>query len=252
MGKGGAGGAKKNLVGFTEKEEEILISNGIYELNKSDIINTFAGRSKNSRFRSDDINVRISDNNITITGKSQETGASVHRVIDLKNKSVSHGSLNMGDARGASHGKSIMRRQLNLYDKLKLKEITTLALNVGGYAWARYGFNASTEDRWSIIKRVAKDHNLSTESLGFSKEKPPVHMAQIAAMRIRISDYNFTGRQSIESQIQEMRREGFIKGKSVLIGKITLLNESWDGKLNLAKNRVDRKILEAYLDIKRR
>jgi len=75
-------------------------------------------------------------------------GASkIIRNFDFKNKIVSHEYFKLAD-QGAGTAKRVMLNQVALYRELDFKEITMHAnIDVGGYAWAKYGF-VPTPESW--------------------------------------------------------------------------------------------------------
>ncbi len=74
-------------------------------------------------------------------------------------KIVKHDFLSLAkDQQGQGIGKSLLGEQMALYEQMGVSRVDMFAnIDVGGYAWPRYGFTPDAND-WGILKRAAKSN----------------------------------------------------------------------------------------------
>lgn len=88
----------------------------------------------------------------------------VERYIHLNpaNKYVDHAYFTLPKSKqGSNIGKRLFQNSLQLYDHLGLEHISVHAnIDVGGYAWARYGFKQTAED-WLRFAAIRLRNNLA-------------------------------------------------------------------------------------------
>lgn len=118
------------------------------------------------------------------------------------------------ELQGKGLGKSVMCSLYKQYKKCDVNEIRLLAnKDVGGYAWARYGFSLDYDDALYVVRSNAA----ATEVV---KQYYALHgQPELIPMRI-VADQPY--------------------GKELLLGR------SWDGVLNL-DDKVERKYFESYI-----
>lgn len=117
------------------------------------------------------------------------------------------------DRQGQGLAKSVLKDSMTQYEGMGLKSIDMLAnLDVGGYAWAKFGYKAAS----------------------------PARMAH--TMEYKLEEHNFTDhqREAIRTVINEHRNDpklpwhlaGLTDGSNT-IGKTLMLNTNWDAKFDL-------------------
>jgi hypothetical protein len=104
---------------------------------------------------------------LNVEGKVQEDDRDIgdyQRNIDLKNNSAysAYFVLKRGE-RGAGLGKKLLASNVAMYQKLGIDKVRVSAnIDVGGYAWAKYGY-VPTPDSWRSLSAEIRD-KLSNES----------------------------------------------------------------------------------------
>jgi GNAT superfamily N-acetyltransferase len=136
----------------------------------------------------------------------------------------------MDDFQGQNIGKDLMRAQLREYDRLGVHEVKAHAnVDVGGYAWARYGFKAQQPEslasslRSKLVEMIA--NNKLTEEEGAVLDTILAKNRKDAKLPWLISDSLYNGKK---------------------IGKELLLGSDWHGVLDL-KDKETRDRLKRYL-----
>lgn len=157
----------------------------------------------------------------------------------FEGKSVEHDYFLLPpEVQGGSIAKTILRNSLDIYDSMGLDRITLHAnINVGGYAWSRYGFKPKSKGWW----RAFVDSSLNEKWLNLResiagqgadsvvkevdrlmKSKDPRAIRQVAALK-----HATPGGQPL--------------------GKALLLDTDWFGELDL-NDPEDYGIFSAYLN----
>lgn len=118
------------------------------------------------------------------------------------------------ELQGKGLGKSVMCSLYKQYRKCDVNEIKLLAnKNIGGYAWARYGFSLDYEDALYVVRSNPSATELIKQYYALHGQPDTIPMRIIA-------DQPY--------------------GKELLLGR------SWDGVLNL-DNKKERKYFESYI-----
>lgn len=150
---------------------------------------------------------------------------SMWRTIDPKTGEVGHESFKLDpDFQATGIGKELFRSHLGIYERIDAKSVELLAnVTVGGYAWARYGFDAKE----SVVDKYRAKLAREAEMKGASEQEKLMiesieHMWEIAAFR---------------SSNQK------VSGKSVLMGT------SWPGTLDLAEGSPSNVQMRRYLSM---
>ena len=107
------------------------------------------------------ISYNDSADKLSVEGKLQEDGKDIgeyQRSIDLKNNSAYSAYFVLKKSeRGAGVGKTLLKSNVEMYQKLGLDKVTVSAnIDVGGYAWAKYGY-VPTADSWSSLSSTIRD-----------------------------------------------------------------------------------------------
>lgn len=120
----------------------------------------------------------------------QYTGIALERTID--HKAAEHDYFVLESNHGAGVGKDIFGAHLATYEKMGIEQIHVHAnIDVGGYAWARYGFvpNAVSwpKVQSQIISRASNISDLAVRNrvLAAASSSDPKSIRVIAAMRDR-------------------------------------------------------------------
>jgi hypothetical protein len=146
----------------------------------------------------------------------------IARTIDFKRKKAVHAVLELPlNAQGTGIAKKILSSQVETYKKLGLDGIEMHAnIDVGGYAWLKYGYTPSTPQDWQHLKRQVK-RNLS-KTKGISKD---------ARKKINsILDSPDPRASWLLSDLNDKTEDGKSVAKSLLLGT------EWEGELSLKDN----------------
>jgi hypothetical protein len=101
-------------------------------------------------------------NELKISGKLEDeqgnTIGSYDRTIDLKNNKASSDYFKIDEEyTGKGEGKTLLAANVALYQELGLDKVSTHAnIDVGGYAWAKYGY-VPTEDSWDELRNALRE-----------------------------------------------------------------------------------------------
>lgn len=159
---------------------------------------------------------------ITFSGEYNGGEFEVTRIF--RNRTVEHHLLTVpDDIQGKGMAKDILRTFYKQYQKANIETIEIYAnINVGGYAWGKYGFQADVSDVKIILDRYTRNYGefadeaneIFEEWLRFNADEAyfPMHL---------LADTDF--------------------------GKDLLLDTNWNGILNL-KDKQQVKRFEDYLN----
>jgi hypothetical protein len=156
---------------------------------------------------------------MTISGRVQEDGRSIgeyQRDIDLKNNSAysAYFVLNSGE-RGAGVGKTLLASNVAMYQKLGLDKVSVSAnIDVGGYAWAKYGY-VPTQSSWNslradIIDKLSEDGSRSSHAASGSGYTPEEwsSIGDHDQSQIENAWMRSTREEFLDSEIQNWRDSG--------------------------------------------
>ena len=148
---------------------------------------------------------------------------------------VEHSEFRLSKERqGNGTAKKVLASSIRLYEELGVDRIELNAnIDVGGYAWARYGFTPATKKEWrgladALMLRLSKLTVSDADSVKalLSSDNPKAIRA-VAALREPVSD-PLSG------------------GAMVPLGKALLLGMNWQGSLNM-KDKESLNILKEYI-----
>lgn len=135
------------------------------------------------------------------------------------------------------YGKEVMRLLYDQYKKSNITFIDTLAnMNVGGYAWAKYGF--SMQDKMAVNMFL----NSQVDELSQDVKKWEKHIDELRGIVDRFYEKNPPFKPFPMRMIANYTDKS---GNEV--GKDLLMGTEWDAQLNLG-NPTERMIFERYLD----
>jgi hypothetical protein len=137
-----------------------------------------------------------------------------------------HGFLKVNpSARGTGAVPAMLSNQIDLYKKMGLSNVQLGAnIDVGSYAWAKYGFVPKTEGDWSYLKR-----NMNRD---WQQMKPRVDPEQADHVDRILADPDPHAIWDL-SDVPYKAPQGFGRDDNTTIGKALLMNKSWSGKLDL-------------------
>jgi GNAT superfamily N-acetyltransferase len=141
----------------------------------------------------------------------------IQRRIIPEERRAYHAYLNINPSAQA-HGvaKQLMRDQIDVYKQMGIDKVTLLAnIDVGGYAWAKYGYAPSIGD-WRAVANAAQQRLAGLQSL-------PPEIKQAVEQLLASRD---------PKAIWALADIRFPVGDSTL-GKRLLLDQSWHGTLDL-------------------
>ena len=144
-----------------------------------------------------------------------------------------HNLLSFGkDFQGKGLAKSILRANFDLYDRLAIDKVDlTAAITVGGYAWARYGWQLKDNSPESLATQVRE----RMESLTL---KPAQTKAVNAILK--------AGGPKMNWALSDLRQPTEKDGKETTLGKALLLGTHWSGTFDM-HDKASRTRLSRYL-----
>lgn len=159
---------------------------------------------------------------------------------------------------GKNTAKQLFANFLYLYDETGITSIRLSAVDIGTYAWAKYGFNPDV----GTLKRLYDEFR---EVIGYSDEfappNPPNHIAVLAALtvpRSKIMRFRAAMKKcdvwfGVDAGDDHRQKKYWGSDGSFLLGKYYLLSHSmlnalsWEGVLDLTDSN-SRDILERYIN----
>ena len=167
------------------------------------------------------------------------------RNIDLSNREVEHELFIIHGKKGSEItvqgqgiGKQIFSSSLDLYDHLGVNSIAVHAnLDIGGYAWARYGFTPGKEVWNRELKEKIKSR-LSSLPKSINETTPGV---RVIRKLLESADPSAFG------AIAELRDKVVFYGKQYTLGQVLLRGTDWKGSLELSDTSKYAQV-RAYVD----
>ena len=172
--------------------------------------------------------------------------------------SVSSGTAELRNIEMASKGSDICKQffanLLFLYDETGITRVNLNAVDIGVYAWAKYGFTPDQDT-------IDRFHEELFDIVGgkYLPKTPPSHLCELAAVAVSSDGYNDFENKADESGIwgewnKRMNPvkpiywsdDGFSLGKYFLLAKSFFDGELWEGTLDLT-DTLSRGILEGYI-----
>ena len=139
-----------------------------------------------------------------------------------------HGYLKVAPtARGTGAVPAMLSNQIDLYKKMGLNSVQLSAnIDVGSYAWAKYGFVPKTQGDW--------DHLRGRTGVGqhWQQMKPNVDPDQVEHVDRILSDPDPHAIWDL-ADVPYKAPAGWGRDENTTIGKALLMNKSWSGKLDL-------------------
>lgn len=159
----------------------------------------------------------------------------MRRYYDPKLRSVVNDSLEITKAaQGKAHAKTLLRNQVQLWDHLGVTRMELFAnVDVGGYAWARYGYLPDADD-WGLLKRRITLQRTRAEASGVS----------FSPSSVKVMDA-VLGSEDPRGVWALAGLKDSVDG--IPLGKHLLLKSMWNGSLDLSKGSVQRKIFTDYI-----
>ncbi len=170
-------------------------------------------------------------NSLTFAGKLRDPVSGQN--IGSLNRTIGpdyayHGYLNVQpNARGTGAVPAMLSNQVDLYKKMGLSEVRLGAnIDVGSYAWAKYGFVPKTQGDW--------DHLRGRTGVGqdWQQMKPHVDPDQAEHVDRILSDPDPHAIWDL-ADVPYKAPQGWGRDENTTIGKALLMNKSWSGKLDL-------------------
>lgn len=185
---------------------------------------------------------------VKLTGKADVKmfGATVggyERVFDLHNGTVNHELLTL--APGSQDGgaiKAMFRSAVPMYEKMGMKTISLYAnLDAGGYAWARYGFQAQgNQGSQTISESIDTAQRLVREN---AKSLSPAAMAEFVSWKMaakatigtddELGMFTDLKTPTLDKELGSVLHGEVPQLKTPSLTKAAMQNQSWDGVLKL-------------------
>lgn len=204
--------------------------------------------------------IRVSSTGFTLTGGAKGTGMSFKFQTDIPEdkstgilcgrefypaeKRVEHDIFFLGlDEQGKGRAKKILADQVELYHDLGYEKITLEAnVDLGAYAWAKYGFTP-TQEEWD--DGAIKGH--LRQRLKMMKGLTDEHKAAIQKLIASDDPQSIWALSDITARVQ-VRMEGV--APEIAAGKALLINQTWAGELKFS-DRTAMERLSGYITAKR-
>ena len=163
-----------------------------------------------------EIRLRYRNGNLMISRTLDEDGGIV-RSLNFKTGVVDHTELRVPTSlQGTGVGKETLRSAFDTYQKLGMKKVELYAnIDVGGYAWAKYGFTP-TQFAWEDLRKTLK---VRVSELGL-----PVEVSGPISKLLSSKD---------PRTIWAVADIGIDSGDGVPVGKRLLLGKEWKGEFDL-------------------
>jgi hypothetical protein len=134
---------------------------------------------------------------------------------------------------GRGLGKEVLASQVALTQKLGGDHISLRAnIDVGGYAWAKYGFTPYPQE-WDEIRKNSFD-GMQLKLAAIKEENPDISSAtlKVAGAALRTKGNNDFATGKIIGVVADLNESVTVGGKSMSMGKALLLGTQWDGSLD--------------------
>jgi hypothetical protein len=190
---------------------------------------------KTKMFGHPDISLRQGFNGeLALSGNVlDENGAKIGdmiRSIDFQNGQVHHNLLDLGEnVQGNDVGKNLLKSQVDLYNKMGLNSVHLNAnIDIGSYAWARYGFEPENAREWGKIQRFGH-----TRLSDYFEQQLPQDIVDQARNLLNSKDPRAVYILANLRTPVNIRWEDMGEIKNPTLGKGLLIHSAWQGKLDL-------------------
>ena len=178
-------------------------------------------------------------------------GAIITRSINMVEKVAEHRFFTLETGKGGKgFGKELLKGHLPLYKKLGIKKVRVHAnIDVGGYAWARYGFVPDAGEQTNFIRGQVGSR--ASDLLSEVEDPIAFYGESMAKELSALSLANWTDPTKIRSiaalkgKVPKSYFNGF---GGDTIGKALLLGSDWEGELDLT-DPVSLKTFQKYLGL---
>jgi hypothetical protein len=144
---------------------------------------------------------------------------------------VYHSYFEAGDT-GAESGKGLFRTSMGAYRALGVKTVTVSAnIDVGGYAWARFGYKPKTQGIWDSLRSSAKYSLDIMKGNGFNKQ---THGRTTRFNPLTDAEYHTVKRILENPDPTKLWDLADCKVGGKEVGKALLLGTGWGGIIDLA------------------
>jgi hypothetical protein len=165
-------------------------------------------------------------------GKIGDQDVEMTRAFDLidGNLQVNHiGFILPNGVQGLGIGKDVMTAQLDAYQKLGVTKVeATASMDVGGYAWAKYGFQLS--DRETNIFESKMDSAIHSLEIGGVGAK---HVHEVERIMAQAHDREGNLDPKVVWKLSDLTDKVTYFGKETTLGKALLIRMHWDGVLDM-------------------
>lgn len=149
---------------------------------------------------------------------------------------------------GKNLAKRYLRTGVDLLRDMGADSMGIEALDIGAYAWAKYGFSPTTPDEWDRLKtQVRKRLDNSCQRVVF--DNIPYTLSPEESVINQILNTNFEDLPKVFPQLTELNREiGQYKGHSLTVGKALLIDTHWHGCLPFDEQHISFQRFNNYTD----
>ena len=140
---------------------------------------------------------------------------------------------------------------VDLLRKMGVETLTTRTEQVGGYAWAKYGFVPADAYTWENFKS-AMTSAVRGNFLVFKGEDYDVTLERPLIRRFLAMDFSELADSFCDLVSGLNRKIGEVNGKRLNVGMALLMNTTWDGILRLDDNDKNFQRFKRYTSEERR
>jgi len=195
-------------------------------------------------FEESDGNVSVRINSALDDPEGNRVG-SLERIVMLRDGKlvVRHNYFSLPEsAQGKGLSKGVLSNQMKLWEEIGVERVELNAnINVGGYAWSRYGFKP-TQGEWNKLRKSLRDDVARSNLTGDEKSillkvlnsDDPRGIWTVADMSRKVTN-------------KDVFVVGLKKDKPLKIGQRLLMDSNWNGGLDL-KDQEQMERFRNYLD----
>lgn len=206
--------------------------------------------------------VSFSDNNTTsiIAEHDPKDGNSIieFKLFDNGTAKLPWALFLRDTTQGQGLAKKYLHTGIKLLEQVGTQKISVKTDEIGGYAWAKYGFSPETKDDWYGSKENLKDKGLKKSIkerisedgtvIKFRGKSYPINSVESKVINAVLNS-NFLDLSKNFPHLTELNREiGKIGDKPLTVGKALLIGQQWNGVLPLDENHISFKRFKAYTE----
>lgn len=155
------------------------------------------------------------------------------RILKPQDGIAEHDYLKLGkSAQNTGYGKTLLQQQMNAYPDMGINKVNLFAnIDVGGYAWAKYGFSPDKES-WAALGKDIRQHMRGEGDFAEDLPLPGLTMDDKKAVNAILKSDPKTGMVNLSDLNTDVGAVD-ARGNPAPLGKALLLGKDWNGSLDL-------------------